>query len=259
MVGELKETFCDEMMAFIVDCAQVRCEHDFQCLVDGHLQVILPHGSMLCGVGSVTAQGSTVQKMCSYHLQESAVSYYAALLGGEGKLDSPLMKRWRSTQEPVYFQSQRDEGNFSDEWVAAFQHSGMRNTIGHGILDLGYSLSSFFIFNDLPTQVGERHAFLLRILTPHLHGALTRILANLPLAPWQIVTPTKPLSERQRQILFWVQEGKTNWEIATILGLKEVNVKYHIDQIFLKLQVRKRVHAVSKARGLGLFSSSMPH
>jgi len=53
-----------------------------------------------------------------------------------------------------------------------------------------------------------------------------------------------------------MHEGKTNWEIATILELTEVNVKYHIDQIFAKLDVRSRVHAVAKAYELGLLLAS---
>ena len=39
------------------------------------------------------------------------------------------------------------------------------------------------------------------------------------------------LSSRQKEIFGWVQAGKTNWEIARIIGCSENNVKYHMKKI----------------------------
>ena len=39
------------------------------------------------------------------------------------------------------------------------------------------------------------------------------------------------LSSRQKEIYGWVQAGKTNWEIARIIGCSENNVKYHMKKI----------------------------
>ena len=55
------------------------------------------------------------------------------------------------------------------------------------------------------------------------------------------------LSERHRQILYLLQEGKTNTEISAILQLSRKNVKYHIERIFDKLNVSNRTQAVAKA------------
>ena len=38
----------------------------------------------------------------------------------------------------------------------------MRNTIGHGVLDLTGTFSSYFIFSRLPVEVGPREAFVYR-------------------------------------------------------------------------------------------------
>jgi DNA-binding CsgD family transcriptional regulator len=90
----------------------------------------------------------------------------------------------------------------------------------------------------------------MKLLTPHLHFALARVLATVDDYHGSLSKSKKALSERQREILHWLHEGKTNWEIAKILDLSELNVKYHIDQIFQKLEVRSRAHAVAKGRDL---------
>jgi DNA-binding CsgD family transcriptional regulator len=52
--------------------------------------------------------------------------------------------------------------------------------------------------------------------------------------------------------------GKTNWEIAMILGTSVHNVKYHVAELLNKLDVVNRVHAVARARALGLLGERAP-
>lgn len=62
------------------------------------------------------------------------------------------------------------------------------------------------------------------------------------------------ISDRQKEILKWIQAGKTNGEIATIIGSSEANVKYHVRQIMDKLNVRNRTQLVAEAVRLGITS-----
>jgi LuxR family quorum sensing-dependent transcriptional regulator len=55
------------------------------------------------------------------------------------------------------------------------------------------------------------------------------------------------LSERERDILSWAAEGKSSWEIATILGLSERTVNWHFEQSKKKLDAVSRTQAVIKA------------
>jgi CheY-like chemotaxis protein len=48
------------------------------------------------------------------------------------------------------------------------------------------------------------------------------------------------LSARQKEIFAWVQAGKTNWEIARIIGCSEDNVKYHMKKIMRVFDVSNR-------------------
>lgn len=47
-------------------------------------------------------------------------------------------------------------------------------------------------------------------------------------------------TKREIEILDWVLEGKTNWEIAQILECSHRTIKTHVERIFLKAGVNSR-------------------
>jgi DNA-binding CsgD family transcriptional regulator len=49
------------------------------------------------------------------------------------------------------------------------------------------------------------------------------------------------LTKRERQVLEWVVQGKTNSETAIILGISSRTVAKHIEHIFEKLGIENRV------------------
>ena len=53
-----------------------------------------------------------------------------------------------------------------------------------------------------------------------------------------------PLSKRELECLCWIRDGKTNAELAELLGVSERTVEFHTANIFRKLGVRSRVEAV---------------
>lgn len=63
------------------------------------------------------------------------------------------------------------------------------------------------------------------------------------------------LSRRERQILAWVAEGKTNAEIADILGIRARTVGKHLEHVFVKLGVETRT-AAARVALMGLTSDS---
>lgn len=54
------------------------------------------------------------------------------------------------------------------------------------------------------------------------------------------------MTGRQREIFEWVRRGKTNWEIAKIVGCSEENVKYHMKNILRLLGSYNRTQAVAR-------------
>lgn len=63
----------------------------------------------------------------------------------------------------------------------------------------------------------------------------------------QVREPIPGLSPRERQILKWLGKGKSNSDIAAILGLALPTVVTHVKRIYHKLRVHDRVTCVAKA------------
>ena len=61
------------------------------------------------------------------------------------------------------------------------------------------------------------------------------------------------LTPRVAETLLWLAQGKTNGEIATILGNTESTVKKHVLEIFVQLGVETRTAA--SLRALEILSS----
>jgi two-component system, NarL family, response regulator DegU len=56
------------------------------------------------------------------------------------------------------------------------------------------------------------------------------------------------LTYREREVLDLVAEGKSNREVAQVLELTEYTINKHLNHIFKKLHVHKRMEAVQKIR-----------
>lgn len=55
------------------------------------------------------------------------------------------------------------------------------------------------------------------------------------------------LSPRQKECLEWVARGKSNAEIAIIVGISRHTVDFHLREVMAKMRVSSRVGAVAKA------------
>lgn len=91
----------------------------------------------------------------------------------------------------------------------------------------------------------------------YFFSCLTKMQTRLDTEPTRPHIPnnTCHLSPRELTVLLWMKEGKTNWEIAQILGLSERTVRFHVGGIFEKLDVTSRTQAVARALGAGLIAS----
>ncbi|AMN81982.1 MULTISPECIES: response regulator transcription factor [Pseudomonas] len=62
----------------------------------------------------------------------------------------------------------------------------------------------------------------------------------------------KSLTRTELEILRWASEGKTVWEISQIRATSEATVKFHLRNIYGKLEVSNRVQAMNEAARKGL-------
>lgn len=117
---------------------------------------------------------------------------------------------------------------------------GLRDGVTLMTLSNTQSIASLFSFSGAVIDNPIRSALVLTHLAPLLHSAIIR-LASTPLFN------ESGLTERERETLRWIQQGKTNWEISQIIGIKERTVKFHVQNIFTKLKATSRSHAVALA------------
>jgi LuxR family transcriptional regulator, quorum-sensing system regulator SolR len=65
---------------------------------------------------------------------------------------------------------------------------------------------------------------------------------------------TAKLSSRELEVVRWICEGKTSFEMALIIGISVPTVNFHIKNIIEKMRCANRTHAAVKALALGFLN-----
>jgi len=116
---------------------------------------------------------------------------------------------------------------------------GIRHTMALPIYVDGQLLVSF-VFNRASSAFGEREVHLAEALRPHLSNLYR-------LAPPATAPSGAALTAREREVLEWVAAGKTNRDIAAILGTRPRTIEKHLERIYEKLGVETRTAAACRA------------
>lgn len=81
---------------------------------------------------------------------------------------------------------------------------------------------------------------------------------HLKLIQFPIATRTRPLTQRQREVLEWVADGKTSQDVAIILGVSAAMIEKHLRLAREVLAVETTAQAVAKAALLNLIFHGTP-
>jgi LuxR family maltose regulon positive regulatory protein len=130
-----------------------------------------------------------------------------------------------------------------------------------GLGDRPAALSALESAIRLAAQTGQRRPFLdhfstLSPLLVHARGAAPSFVYSLSsqtgAASQKTSAAREALSPTQLRVLGLLNRGLSNQKIAEELGIGVGTVRWHLNHIFGKLQVRNRTEAVVKARETGL-------
>jgi LuxR family transcriptional regulator, quorum-sensing system regulator SolR len=99
------------------------------------------------------------------------------------------------------------------------------------------------------TATSPRQTLLISFIGLCLHSSFMMQMAN-PLLKDQILGIN--LTCKERDVLKWMVEGKTSWEIGQILSTSERTVKFHLKNVYTKLNVSNRAQAAAMVNQLGL-------
>ncbi len=124
---------------------------------------------------------------------------------------------------------------------------GLKRGLAYGSRPTPHSHEASYICLETGRAPFSRaHAEALRYALPHLHELLGRVCG---IAPDKM---TSALSVRELEVMQWLKEGKTSWEIGVILSISERTVKFHIANCYAKLDVTNRSQAIARAMRLSI-------
>jgi DNA-binding CsgD family transcriptional regulator len=128
------------------------------------------------------------------------------------------------------------------------QDFGMRECFTHGSRPLaGGQNGSMFCFSSSAMKYDMRTVAILELLIPHLHLAFSHIFDNE-----RSNINSALLSSREKEVLNWLNQGKSSWDISVILSISKRTVNFHVYNLIQKLGATNRTQAVAVATRLGL-------
>lgn len=94
------------------------------------------------------------------------------------------------------------------------------------------------------SDFSERDRLMLRLLAPHFEQALRAAeRATARRDSEARLLPSLGLTPREVEVAVWLARGRTNLEIATILGMRSRTVEKHVEHVLNKLGVENRTAA----------------
>jgi len=251
--SSLSDEHLERYFRVIREGIAVRSHSDLLTWLQGEVQHYLPHEIMLAvwsDVGANHFRHDLVSALPGVRTEHLHSENLLALQRG-------LYSCWVELGKVPYRLSLGACGfRFEDRGpLSAFGEAlhGMRSLLIHGISDERGGQDCLYIIFSSSDNLDDSALSAVENLLPYLDTALRRVT---PLTCQQRVVPPLAdvpqrsknlgLSPREVEILGWVRMGKTNSEIASILGISIYTVKNHLRHIFKKLDVYNRTQAVSK-------------
>jgi DNA-binding CsgD family transcriptional regulator len=126
---------------------------------------------------------------------------------------------------------------------------GIRSGYTHGSAPLarGECGSILCFSSSEDRQFEPRVIEILEHLAPHMHLALARLASRNEGYSLDVA-----LSGREHEVLNWLKEGKSSWDISVVLGVSERTVNFHVYNLLQKLDALNRPQAVAIAARRGL-------
>ena len=222
----------------------VRSLQQFFLWTQGQLQALLPHDVMLCL--QFDGHGSLLRLECQHSCVLDEVALRRLCHPRDGLAVRIGAHCRRNLSLPLLSGADGELAGFEAELAAL----GYGNALVHGSGELAGG-GSLFILLRMPGKPGARHAYFFDLLLPCLHMALLRLPAGPDALERQVMNSLeRPVSARETEILHWVREGKSNYEIGRILGISGLTVKNHLQRVYKNLGVSNRTQAVSRCQAL---------
>jgi DNA-binding CsgD family transcriptional regulator len=199
--------------------------------VRGPLREMLPHQHALLAFGRRHSLGLKLDDLVAVDLPES---YMAAIQDAPDVLESPALERWFILREPVRISVDMLFPQYGAKWSDNFQLHGMRDVIVDGHLLRGATNVTLLKLYNCSPQVVASLSVIRETLLATLNEIWTRIAQVEALTRTDKLRIVQALSPAEKEIIYWLKFGKTNSEIAQILGKSEHTIKTQIHKTLIK-------------------------
>jgi LuxR family transcriptional activator of bioluminescence operon len=175
----------------------------------------------------------------------------------EYELDTdPLRRRARQAITPILW---HELVPYEPAWIARARKFGLATGVTQPVHGPGGQLGSFSFIKNRGGSQAEREIWAAlakcQLMTGFVHEAVERITKNQVGSVTNAEQQDEPLScgltERERQCLIWTAAGKTTSGVATLLGLADRTVIFHLSNARRKLGAVNSHHAIMRAISLG--------
>jgi DNA-binding CsgD family transcriptional regulator len=201
------------------------------------LKKIVPYEKSVSVIANINTDGRILSyKIVNISYPDSWLEIYQEK---KYEIIDPVMQNNFCSYELFYWKGLKRLKNGNDNFWTLAGDFGLIQGCTYGLPDRLKTAGSLFSFTGVSLQ-SPRNEAILRIIIPQLDLKLREIFAKQP-------QPDTRLTHREIEVLKWVKEGKSNWDIASILKISERTVKYHISSILKKLDVVNRSQAVAVA------------
>lgn len=124
---------------------------------------------------------------------------------------------------------------------------GMADGVTVPLLTLDGEMAGFS-FSGARIEMAPSERDLLQVIATYAFAQLL-LIRNAELG-----LDTVTLSPREREALQWTAEGKTAWEIGSVMGISEKGVEYHLRAVRSKLGAVNSIQSVAIALRFGLIN-----
>ena len=244
----------------------IKRRYQFFVWMQNHLHVLLPHVLAVCGTWQRQRREMVFEVFNSVPLPGATLE---ALTDSAAPLMGPLARAWVANQgRALTISTQADANPALREVRAELAAAGLGHFALHGVSrpQRPNEVESLFLLAGTAVAVPATLVHHFDLLLPHLHATYLRVQdTERSLATTKPVAPPPPadstlaqITEREKEILRWVREGKSNQQIGEVLGISALTVKNHVQKILRKLGAANRAQAVALAMTAQLLSPPTP-
>jgi transcriptional regulator EpsA len=257
-VSVFSRTELDILLLNIETAVKVAKRSEFFSWVQGVFQGVIAHEVLICGLAFPGMGGLRFEWLGSYPL---AAERFAELCSTDGGLMYRAIGLWHErggaplVLDPLCGETRSaavmDIFDLLRRWELA-------NLVAHGLPGLDGRPAGFFALCRLHGPPAQREARMMRMLLPYLYSSWLR--ANCERGAESLHREQVPiLTQREIEILEWMQKGKSNSEIADILSISQLTVKNHVQKILRKLGANNRTQAVAKGISMSITRGGAAH